>query len=242
MRAHYAEDLRALNNLLAERLHQRDAIDPELTRILNRRPIGGNPSLVGTAVGPGFGIPVDQIYESLSQPNQQFSNERQGQTTRRDNRARPRVNGGFQIGDDVDKDAEQAAKKRYQQELQAQIREGQMRKAQAKNEKDDYERKLEAEIQRYNYFGRSGGGAPMRDKDGNVVANLGDLRNPPQATSNQPPQSQGNLPFSNTTYSTGGVGASSITSGPFYNAQSGQYQPDTVRSFSVDSQTTLSVL
>lgn len=228
MRAHYAEDLRALNNLLAERLHQRDAIDPELTRILNRRPIGENPALVGSA---GLRMPLEQIYEPPSQTNQQFSNERQGPPTRRDNKPRPRPGGGFQIGDEVDKDAEQVAKKRYQQELQAQIREGQMRKAQAKQEKDEYDRKLEAEIKRYSYFGRSGGGAPMRDKDGNVVANLADLRNPPQQSGNPPPQSQshGYMPPSNPTYSTG-AGGSSIIGGPFYNPPPGQYQPDTVRS------------
>jgi centrosome and spindle pole-associated protein 1 len=176
---------------------------------------------------------------SIGHPNQMSSqrqpqqNGRHTQPYRNDNRSGPSDN-GFQIGHDVDKDAEQASKKRYQQELQAQMREAQMRKAQAKQDKDEYERKLDAEVQRYNYFGRNGGGggAPMRDKDGNVVANLADVRNPPPPP--PPPQQQQHqqqqqyYPPDDKAYSLG-YGTSAITNAPFYNgAPEQQYSSNTV--------------
>jgi hypothetical protein len=110
------------------------------------------------------------------------------------------------------------------------MREAQMRKVQAKQEKDEYERKLEAEVQRYNYFGRSGGGAPMRDKDGNVVANLADVRNPPPPPPPQYQQQQQQQYYApdDKVYSLGN-GTSSIANGPFYNGeQERQYPSNTV--------------
>ncbi len=232
-RAHYAEDLNALNTLLAERLDQRNAVDHELARILKRPPVTTNPGLVTGGGGPGTNISFEQPYEPPTPRTQQFNDNRPGQQTRRNNQSRPNANEGFQIGHDIDKEAEQAAKKRYQQELQAQMRESQMRKLQSKQEKDEYERKLEAEIKRYNYFGRSGGGAPMRDKDGNVVANLADLRNPPQQQQQQQQQYQSprsQQPYTaldDKVYSLGG-GASSITNAPFYNGDQQKYSTTTV--------------
>ncbi|CAF2586600.1 unnamed protein product [Rotaria sp. Silwood2] len=213
-RAHYAEDLTALNTLLAERLNQRNAIDLELARILNRPPVATSSAPIIT----GGGVPA--LNMSFEQSNQQNNDNRYRQQYRNDSRSKRNNDNGFQIGNETDKEAEQAAKKRYQQELQAQMREKQMRKSQAKQEKDEYERKLESEINRYNYFGRSGGGAPMRDKDGNVIANLGDLRNPQQQQQQyQTPRSQ--QPYTaidDKVYSLG-VGASSITNAPFYNGE-----------------------
>ncbi|CAF3312525.1 unnamed protein product [Rotaria socialis] len=210
-RAHYTEDLNALNSLLAERLNQRSAIDHELARILNRPPVSSSSASVITGGGPNLNISFDSMNDSSPQRNQQQN--------RNDNRSKRNNDDGFQIGHDKDKETEQAAKKRYQQELLSQMREAKMRKAQAKQEKDEYERKLEVEINRYNYFGRSGGGAPMRDKDGNVVANLGDLRNPQQQQQQQYISPQGQQPYTaidDKIYSLG-AGPSSITNAPFYN-------------------------
>jgi hypothetical protein len=166
---------------------------------------------------------IGQSYESSSQRNNQQNNDdRRGQQYRNDNRSKPKDDNGFQIGHEVDKEVQQATKKRYQQELQAQMREAQMRKMQAKQEKDEYEKKLEADIKRYNYFGRSGGGAPMRDKDGNVVANLGDLRNPKQHQS--PRSQQQNAVLDDKVYSLG-AGPSAITNAPFYNGEQQQQYP-----------------
>ena len=221
-RAHYTEDLNALNTLLAQRIDQRNNVDLELARILNRPPVSGSPTLVNSGRLSAFNMPFDQPYEP---PSQQSLTDRRGPPNR--NRSRPNNDGGFQIGQDVDKDADQAAKKRYQQELQAQMREAQMRKLQAKQEKDEYEKKLESDINRYNYFGRSGGGAPMRDKEGNVIANLADLRNPQQQTARD--QIPGHVGFDDKVY-TLGAGTSSIANAPFYNGdQQSQYPSQTVK-------------
>ncbi|CAF0939122.1 unnamed protein product [Adineta ricciae] len=217
-RAHYTEDLNALNSLLAERLDQRNAIDHELAHILNRPPVSSSP----TRVIQGGVSNLNVTYEHKSSQGQQQQNGRQTQVHRNENR-QGTFDTGFQIGREVDKDVEQSAKKRYQQELQSQMREAQMRKAQAKQDKDDYERKLDADIQRYNYFGRSGGGAPMRDKDGNVVANLGDLRNPPPPTQRQQPPPPSHFPSDDKVYSLG-TGLSSLSNPPFYNGEQSQPQ------------------
>jgi hypothetical protein len=224
VRAHYAEDLGALNTLLSQRLDQRNAVDHELARILNRPPVSATPALVNPGRVSGLGIPFDQPYEPpSSQRNQQYNDDRRAAQNRDNDRVRP-GGGSFHIGREADKDAEQATKKRYAQELQAQMREAQMRKVQSKQEKDEYERKLESDVNRYNYFGRSGGGAPMRDKDGNVIANLADLRNPPQQT----PRTE--MPVGSLDGKTYilGAGTSSITDSPFYN---GDQQAATVERY-----------
>ena len=217
-----------MNTLLAERLNQRSAVDQELTRILNRPPISTTPTHLGAiglaGLSPTFDLPPDAL--SQRDPGGQTQRSTGGRNARND--YRPRANaggGGFQIGHEVDKEAEQAAKKRYQQELLSQMREAQMRKVQSKQEKDQYDRKLEEDIKRYNYFGRSGGGAPMRDRDGNVVANLADLRGQPNG------QGQGSgQPYAgsdNKVYSLG-AGPSSITNAPFYNGQDDHNGANTV--------------
>lgn len=225
-RAHYTEDLNALNSLLAERLDQRNAIDHELAHILNRPPVSSSP----TRVIQGGVSNLNITHEHISSQGHQQQNGRQTQVYRNENR-QGTFDAGFQIGREVDKDAEQTAKKRYQQELQSQMREAQMRKAQAKQDKDEYERKLDADIQRYNYFGRSGGGAPMRDKDGNVVANLGDLRNPPPQSQRQQPPPPSHFPSDDKVYSLG-TGLSSISNPPFYNGEQSQpqYSSNSVKS------------
>ncbi|XP_027494590.1 centrosome and spindle pole-associated protein 1 isoform X1 [Corapipo altera] len=60
----------------------------------------------------------------------------------------------------------------YQQELQQQIREREERRRQEREEKERYEAKLEAEMKNYNPWGRSGGGAPLRDAKGNLITDL----------------------------------------------------------------------
>lgn len=230
-RAHYNEDLNALNSLLAERLDQRNAVDHELAHILNRPPLSSSPTRIGSGAMLNPMMSNEHFQQAPPQRTQQ-PNGRQTQPYRNDKRTGANDN-GFQIGQESDKDAEQAQKKRYQQELQAQMREAQMRKAQAKQERDDYDRKLEADIERYNYFGRSGGGAPMRDKDGNVVANLADVRNPPppqqyQQQQHPPPSSQQYFPPNDKVYSLGS-GPSSIANAPYYNGEPEPPYPSSVR-------------
>jgi len=217
-RAHYAEDLSALNSLLAERLDQRNAVDHELAHILNRPPLSSSPTHMSSSGISNLNLPLNG--HSNQVPMQMQNHGRQTQPQRNDRRAKLNED-GFQIGQETDKESEQMQKKRYQQELQAQMREAQMRKAQEKQAKDEYDRKLDEEIQRYHYFGRSGGGAPMKDKDGNVVANLADLRNPPQPQQIQQQQQQyyPPPPGSNDKVYSLGNGLSSVTDAPYYNGQ-----------------------
>ncbi|XP_068018626.1 centrosome and spindle pole-associated protein 1 isoform X11 [Melanerpes formicivorus] len=58
----------------------------------------------------------------------------------------------------------------YQQELQQQIREREERRRQEREEKERYEAKLEAERRNYNPWGRGGGGAALRDAQGNLLS------------------------------------------------------------------------
>ncbi|KAM6350093.1 centrosome and spindle pole-associated protein 1 [Podargus strigoides] len=60
----------------------------------------------------------------------------------------------------------------YRQELQQQIRERQERCRQEREEKERLEAKLQAEMRNYNPWGRGGGGAPLRDTEGNLITDL----------------------------------------------------------------------
>ncbi|KAH0617657.1 hypothetical protein JD844_016118 [Phrynosoma platyrhinos] len=60
----------------------------------------------------------------------------------------------------------------YQQELQQQIREREERRRLEKEERERYDAKLEAEMRSYNPWGKGGGGAPLRDKKGNLITDL----------------------------------------------------------------------
>lgn len=214
-------------------------MDHELAHILNRPPVSASPTRVSSGGMPNFDMPLEQSHQGPPQRYQQQQqqqqrpqqNGRNAPSFRNGNRSDANAN-GLIIGQEVDKDSEKAAKKRYQQELQAQMREVQMRKAQEKTAKDEYEKKLDADIQRYNYFGRSGGGAPLRDKDGNVVANLADARNPQAPSQQQPPpvsshQQQSYYPPNDKVYSLGD-GFSSIGNAPFYNGEQPSYPSNSV--------------
>nr|XP_030122169.3 centrosome and spindle pole-associated protein 1 isoform X9 [Taeniopygia guttata] len=54
----------------------------------------------------------------------------------------------------------------YQQELQQQIREREERRRQEQEEKE----RLESEMKNYNPWGRGGGGAPLKDAEGNLIS------------------------------------------------------------------------
>lgn len=51
-----------------------------------------------------------------------------------------------------------------------QIKEREERRRQEKEEKERYEARLEAEMRNYNPWGKGGGGAPLRDKKGNLIS------------------------------------------------------------------------
>lgn len=54
----------------------------------------------------------------------------------------------------------------------AQIKEREVRKKREKEEKEQYDAKIAAEMMAYNPWGKSGGGAPIRDQNGNIVSRL----------------------------------------------------------------------
>ncbi|KAM5315345.1 centrosome and spindle pole-associated protein 1 isoform 10-T13 [Glossophaga mutica] len=60
----------------------------------------------------------------------------------------------------------------YQEALQQQIREREERRKKEREEKEEYEAKLEAEMRTYNPWGKGGGGAPLRDSEGNLITDL----------------------------------------------------------------------
>ncbi|NXP74745.1 CSPP1 protein, partial [Ramphastos sulfuratus] len=60
----------------------------------------------------------------------------------------------------------------YQQELRQQIQEREERRRQERKEKEHLEAKLEAELRNNSPWGRGGGGAPLKDAQGNLIADL----------------------------------------------------------------------
>ncbi|CAK6972358.1 centrosome and spindle pole-associated protein 1 [Scomber scombrus] len=60
----------------------------------------------------------------------------------------------------------------YQEALRQQIKEREERKKREKEEKERYDAKINAEMMAYNPWGRSGGGAPIKDRRGNLVSDL----------------------------------------------------------------------
>ncbi|XP_064607213.1 centrosome and spindle pole-associated protein 1-like isoform X2 [Liolophura sinensis] len=109
----------------------------------------------------------------------------------------------------------------YQAELQKQIEEQRLKKKREKEEQERLDRKWEEENKNYNPFGRGGGGAPIKDSQGQTLADLRHLRineqdhsptkqsprGPPQPVSprlvakSPPPNQQGE-----STYARGGHG------------------------------------
>ncbi|CAL9706422.1 unnamed protein product [Knipowitschia caucasica] len=74
----------------------------------------------------------------------------------------------------------------YRDALQKQIQEQQERRRQEQEEAQRYEAQLEEEMRRHQPWGRGGGGAPLKDSTGNVIADLKrlcrlseDMRSPP---------------------------------------------------------------
>ncbi|XP_023578156.1 centrosome and spindle pole-associated protein 1 [Octodon degus] len=82
----------------------------------------------------------------------------------------PVVNSGL-IFEDKPKPSKESLQS-YQEALQQQIREREERRKKEREEKEKYEAKLEAEMKIYNPWGKSGGGAPLRDAEGNLITDL----------------------------------------------------------------------
>lgn len=72
------------------------------------------------------------------------------------------------------------------------MREQQLKKQIEKEEQEKLDRKMLADQSVYNPYGRSGGGAPLKDREGNIVADLSQVKADPQQYSPRysPPPSQ----------------------------------------------------
>ncbi|KAM8787098.1 centrosome and spindle pole-associated protein 1 isoform 2-T3 [Rhynchonycteris naso] len=80
------------------------------------------------------------------------------------------MNTGF-LFEDKPKASKQSLQS-YQEALQQQIREREERRQKEREEKEEYEAKLEAEMRSFNPWGKGGGGAPLRDLEGNLITDL----------------------------------------------------------------------
>uniref|UniRef100_A0AAQ6IQL2 Centrosome and spindle pole-associated protein 1 C-terminal domain-containing protein n=2 Tax=Anabas testudineus TaxID=64144 RepID=A0AAQ6IQL2_ANATE len=63
----------------------------------------------------------------------------------------------------------------YQEALRRQIKEREEHNRREKEEKTQYDAKIEAEMMAYNPWGRSGGGAPIKDQKGNLFSDLNQM-------------------------------------------------------------------
>ena len=91
----------------------------------------------------------------------------------------PRVRLKFEEPDErVRMEAEEAKKQQYARELQAQIAEKAARDRARKREQEEYDMKREREAMSHNPFGKMGGGAPLRNAQGEVEPSLHMLRSP----------------------------------------------------------------
>ncbi|XP_072170029.1 uncharacterized protein [Diadema setosum] len=81
------------------------------------------------------------------------------------------------VGDDQLSPRSQADPKSYRAQLLLQMKEKETTKLAAMSEKAKYEAQKEREMEVYDPWGKGGGGAPMRDKQGKIVADLKQLHN-----------------------------------------------------------------
>ncbi|XP_078137408.1 centrosome and spindle pole-associated protein 1 [Sander vitreus] len=74
----------------------------------------------------------------------------------------------------------------YQEALRLQIKEREECKRREKEEKERYDAKIEAEMMAYNPWGRSGGGAPIKDQKGNLVSDLNQMHRTNEVSNRNP--------------------------------------------------------
>nr|XP_022314230.1 trichohyalin-like isoform X28 [Crassostrea virginica] len=144
----------------------KNPLEPENGR---KRNSYGPPSL--DLGGGGY----DRPYQGRSSPRVTFDDSIEitvpppPTTARARDRSKERISPYQFPSDDDFRSRSQNDKRSYQEELDRQIEEKRYRKQREKEEQMRYEKKLDDEIKNYNPFGRGGGGAPLRDNQGNIV-------------------------------------------------------------------------
>ncbi|XP_061643932.1 centrosome and spindle pole-associated protein 1-like isoform X2 [Phyllopteryx taeniolatus] len=78
----------------------------------------------------------------------------------------------------------------YRDDLKKQIQEEQVRKRVEREEQERYEAKLEADMKRHQPWGRGGGGAPLKDSTGNLIADLKQMHKLNEEAYSNPEQQQ----------------------------------------------------
>lgn len=86
---------------------------------------------------------------------------------------------GFNFSEEQNKDLKQMKAKELQEDLARQMREKQLQKQREKAEREQLDKKLLIENANFNPFGRAGGGAPLKDREGNTMADLSQARTDP---------------------------------------------------------------
>ncbi|KAM3593843.1 uncharacterized protein V6R79_023157 [Siganus canaliculatus] len=102
-----------------------------------------------------------------------------------------------ELSDNVKERREKAA--RYQEALRQQIEEREQLKRRQREEKERYDAKIEAEMMAYNPWGRSGGGASIKDQNGNLVSDLNQMHRINEMLKSNPRQMQSLLKSSDHT-------------------------------------------
>ena len=77
--------------------------------------------------------------------------------------------------------------------MNKQVREKQLKKQKEKEEIERLEKKIEIESSMFNPYGKGGGGAPIRDRDGNIMADLKQVKADPEKYSPRDIRSQRDL-------------------------------------------------
>ncbi|NXS53785.1 CSPP1 protein, partial [Brachypteracias leptosomus] len=166
----------ALPEIAAPRLAPRAAAAPAVLADSYRTPYdeayyfyGARNPLDPSLAYYGTGLLGMQPTPALDPPASQAQAEQSLNTGQRNSGDRQRSAGA---ASEANPKPSQKATLSYQQELQQQIREREERRRQEREEKRRYEAKLEAEMRSYNPWGKGGGGAPLRDAEGNLITDL----------------------------------------------------------------------
>jgi hypothetical protein len=191
------------------------AIDPSLANILRRPPVGlktplpqfqpsgrvqFNDSVQYSRYSPPLSFPPQQSIQSQNyySNNSNLNNIPKNQTLIH-NPSTVAKDSVFNFSEDQNKDIKAMKAREYQEELQRQVREKQLKKQKEKEEQEKIDKKFLHEAVVYNPYGRSGGGAPIKDREGNIVADLKNVRADPEQYSprslSQPPPSTFNQPY-----------------------------------------------
>ena len=123
-------------------------------------------------------FPIAPNYNQNMQPNPVPRQNVQNPMPRSkvQNNARPTEDRMFNFSEDAGKNAKAMKVKEYQEELNRQIREKQLMKQREKEEQNRMDEKIKNENLSYDPYGRSGGGAPIKDVSGNIVADLATIK------------------------------------------------------------------